>query len=101
MGGIIEIAGATIAGFIVQGGVYKLLLKRGVSETWALFLAALIFAATYIVVGAYGMADGGCPSSKHLGLLSLFSNGGSGSSWFDVKPLGVDGSSGGFGWSVS
>jgi hypothetical protein len=34
-----------------------------------------------------------CPSSKHLGLLSLFQNGGSGSSWFDVKPLGVDGSS--------
>ena len=44
---------------------------------------------------------GPCPSSKHLGLLSLFSNGGSGSSWFDVMPLGVDGSSGGFGWSVS
>jgi len=42
-----------------------------------------------------------CPSSKHLGLLSLLFNGGSGSSWFDVKPLGVDGSSGGFGWSVS
>ena len=36
-----------------------------------------------------------CPSSKHLGRLSLFQNGGSGSSWFDVKPLGVDGSSGG------
>jgi hypothetical protein len=42
-----------------------------------------------------------CPSSKHSGLLSLFSNGGSGSSWIDVKPLGVDGSSGGSGWSVS
>jgi len=32
--------------------------------------------------------------------LSLFSSGGSGSSWFDVKPLGVDGSSGGFGCSI-
>ena len=42
-----------------------------------------------------------CPSSKHSGLLSLFFTGGSGSSWFDVKPLVVDGSSGGFGWSVS
>jgi hypothetical protein len=42
-----------------------------------------------------------CPSSNHLGRLSLFKNGGSGSSWFDVKPLCVDGSSGGFGWSVS
>ena len=39
-----------------------------------------------------------CPSSKHLGHLSLFLNGGSGSSRFDVKPLVVDGSSGGFGW---
>ena len=38
-----------------------------------------------------------CPSSKHLGLLSLFYNGGSGSSWIDVKPLVVDGSSGGVG----
>ncbi len=38
----------------------------------------------------------GCPSSKHLGLLSLLFSGGSGSSWFDVKPLGVYGSSGDF-----
>ena len=42
-----------------------------------------------------------CPSSKHLGHQSLFLNGGSGSSWFDVKPLDVDGSSGGCGWLVS
>jgi hypothetical protein len=42
-----------------------------------------------------------CPSSKHLGPLSQFSNGGFGSSWIDVKPLGADGSSGDFGWSVS
>ena len=38
-----------------------------------------------------------CPSSKSLGRLSLFHNEGSGSSWIDVKPLGADGSSGGFG----
>jgi len=36
----------------------------------------------------------GCPSSKHLGHLSLLSKGESGLSWFDVKLLGVDGSSG-------
>ena len=41
-----------------------------------------------------------CPSSKQMGLLSVFHKGGYGSSLFDVKPLGVDGSSGGFGWSV-
>ncbi len=41
-----------------------------------------------------------CPSSKHLGRLSLFCSGGFGSSWFDVKPPGVDGSSGGSVWSV-
>jgi len=41
-----------------------------------------------------------CPSSKYLGPLSLFHNGGSGSSWIDVRRLGADGSSGGFGWSV-
>ena len=41
-----------------------------------------------------------CPSSKQMGLLSVFHKGGSGSSLFDVKPIGVDGSSGGFGWSV-
>ena len=41
-----------------------------------------------------------CPSSKHSGLLSLFFTGGSGSSWFDVKPLVVDGSSGVFERSV-
>ena len=44
--------------------------------------------------------DRGCPSSKQMGLLSVFHKRGSGSSLFDVKPLGVDGSSGGFGWSV-
>ena len=41
-----------------------------------------------------------CPSSKQMGLLSVFHKGGSGSSLFDVKPLGFDGSSGGFVWSV-
>ena len=41
-----------------------------------------------------------CSSSKQMGLLSVFHKGGSGSSLFDVKPLGFDGSSGGFGWSV-
>jgi len=38
-----------------------------------------------------------CPSSNYLGPLSVFHNEGSGSSWIDVKPLGADGSSGGFG----
>ncbi len=46
------------------------------------------------------IGDEYCPSSKQMGLLSVFHKGGSGSSLFDVKPLGVDGSSGGFGWSV-
>jgi hypothetical protein len=47
-----------------------------------------------------------CPSSKNLGLLSLFHNGGSGSAWIDVKLLGADGSSGesggggGEGWNT-
>jgi class 3 adenylate cyclase len=40
------------------------------------------------------MGDSMCPSSKSLGLVSLFSNGGSGSSWFDGKPLVACGSSG-------
>ena len=42
-----------------------------------------------------------CPSSKHLGRLSLFRSRGSGSPRFDVKPLVADGSSGVSGWSVS
>ena len=57
----------------------------------------------YVVERFQAMADGDirrCPSSKQMGLLSVFHKGGSGSSLFDVKPLGVDGSSGGFGWSV-
>ena len=41
-----------------------------------------------------------CPSSYDLGHVILFPMGGSGSSRFDVMPLFVDGSSGGFGWSV-
>ena len=35
-----------------------------------------------------------------MGLLSVFHKGGCGSSLFDVKPLGFDGSSGGLGGSV-
>ena len=42
-----------------------------------------------------------CPWSNDLGHVILFSMGVSGSSRFDVMPLVVDGSSGGFGWSVS
>ena len=42
-----------------------------------------------------------CPSSKHLGRLSLFYKGGSGSPRVDVKPLVADGSSGVSGLSVS
>ena len=48
----------------------------------------------------YSAGVANCPSSKQMGLLSVFHKGGSGSSLFDVKPLGFDGSSGGFGWSV-
>ena len=50
--------------------------------------------------GPAGRTMWDCPSSKQLGLLSVFHKGGSGSSLFDVKPLGFDGSSGGFVWSV-
>jgi hypothetical protein len=45
--------------------------------------------------------ENNCPSSKHAGPLNLFSNEGSTSHSFDVKPLDVDGSSGSFGLSVS
>ncbi len=48
-----------------------------------------------------GNMCGECPSSKHLGLLSLFFIGGSGPSWFDVMLLGVGSSSGGSASSVS
>ena len=37
---------------------------------------------------------------KTIGVVERFSNGGCGSSLFDVKQLGVDGSSDGFGWLV-
>lgn len=47
------------------------------------------------------LTTAGCPSSKHLGHVILFPKGGSGSSRFDVMPLGVDGSSGAFGWLFS
>ena len=43
-----------------------------------------------------GMILATCPSSKYLGPLRLFYKGGSSPSWIDVKPLGADGSSGGF-----
>jgi methyl-accepting chemotaxis protein len=42
-----------------------------------------------------------CPSSKDLGRVSYLRNGGSGSCWFDVKPLVVDATSGAFASCVS
>ena len=54
----------------------------------------------FLDTGKLGAGFEVCPSSKQMGLLSVFHKGGSGSSLFDVKPLGFDGSSGGFGWSV-
>ena len=41
-----------------------------------------------------------CPLSEQLGHVRVISNGGSGSSWFEVKPRDIDASSGGFGWLV-
>ena len=67
----------------------------------ALALAMAFFSIMVLTMGSMGTSMQACPSSKHLGLLSLFINGGSGSSWFDVKPLCSDGSSGGFGLSSS
>ena len=59
-----------------------------------------IFSSSFLLM-IFAVTLMSCPSSKHSGRLSLFYNGGSGSSWIDVKPLCVDGSSGGFGLSVS
>ena len=61
-----------------------------------LYIAGLIVGYGHLVT----VTTRNCPSSKQMGLLSVFHKGGSGSSLFDVKPLGFDGSSGGFGWSV-
>ena len=57
-------------------------------------------ATVRIISKAFKLWAEDCQSSKQMGLLSVFHKGGSGSSLFDVKPLGFDGSSGGFGWSV-
>ena len=83
----------------------KILLKHFIRSTiYWLFSrrspALLIYAVRRHLPGACLWCRLGCPSSKQMGLLSVFHKGGSGSSLFDVKPLGVDGSSGGFGWSV-
>ena len=61
---------------------------------------AAVHASRLINIRDGRIISDGCPSSKQMGLLSVFHKGGSGSSLFDVKPLGFDGSSGGFGWSV-
>ena len=68
------------------------------SEGWPIALAVALALGIALVVGLVNGIV--CPSSKQMGLLSVFHKGGSGSSLFDVKPLGFDGSSGGFGWSV-
>ena len=63
-------------------------------------VAAAVLDSALAEILALRLRDNNCPSSKQMGLLSVFHKGGSGASLFDVKPLGFDGSSGGFGWSV-
>ena len=65
-----------------------------------IFINKLILLSVILIGGINVWEVARCPSSKQMGLLSVFHKGGSGSSLFDVKPLGFDGSSGGFGWSV-
>ena len=81
-----------IATKLLNAGV-SVLCEKPLAETSAECGALIQLAASKgVTLGV----NQNCPSSKHLGHLSLFVNGGFGSSGFDVKPLGVDGSSGGF-----
>lgn len=56
------IIGAAIPGLIVQGVIFKLLTKRGMSKLRAIALSAITFVVLYSVIGAYGAADGGPPN---------------------------------------
>ncbi len=56
---MVEIIGGVVIGLLIQGGIYKLLTKLGVSEYGALLLSGFVFATFYAVVGAFGAADGG------------------------------------------
>ncbi len=56
------IIGAAAVGFIIQGGIFKLLTKRDMSEPLAIALSAITFVVLYSVIGAFGAADGGPPN---------------------------------------
>ena len=86
------------ASFSYQAGSWD--RKRRVVAKVEWHSGELVPRVGFIVTNLSRPAERVCPSSKQMGLLSVFHKGGSGSSLFDVKPLGFDGSSGGFGWSV-
>jgi len=77
------------------------------TEKWSCGLVAALIGVVAVLLSSTGFAQAQrptydeaverhCLTSAPLGHLSLFLNGGFGSSRFDVKPLVVDGSSGGF-----
>ena len=59
MGVVSVILGASVAGLLIQGGIYKSLKMLGLKPVPALLISAVIFVAIYTAVGGYGFADGG------------------------------------------
>ena len=59
---MLSIIGAALPGLIIQGVIFKLLTKRGMSKLRAIALSAITFVVLYSVIGAYGAADGGPPN---------------------------------------
>ena len=59
---MLVVLGATIPGFLIQGGIYLLLRKKGVHPIKALIIAAPVFIVIYTLIGGSGLADGGPPN---------------------------------------
>lgn len=56
------ILGAVLVGLIIQGGLYKFMVARNIGKYKAVGISAVVFVAIYVVVGAFGAADGGPPN---------------------------------------
>lgn len=56
-----NLIGALFIGFLIQGGLYKLLSRR-LTPYLSVVVSGILFAALYIIIGAYGAADGGPPN---------------------------------------
>jgi len=66
-----EILGATLLGLIIQGIIYKILAKKGISTLIALGISTVAYALPYIAINAYRLAEDSEKGLSHIASVGI------------------------------